>query len=86
LPSQNTANGWAIYVYDMRVADKADTYRTSWFDQRQLTLLDTSKKTQMDVKYIAIFKTIKKVLSKRLDGKTKLAGEKRSPVSEPSLW
>jgi hypothetical protein len=37
------------------------------------------------VKYIAIFKTIKKVLSKRLDGKTKLAGETRSPVSEPSL-
>jgi hypothetical protein len=40
----------------------------------------------MYVKYIAIFKTIKKVLSERLDGKAKLASEKISPVSEPSLW
>tara|TARA_B110000263_G_scaffold128870_1_gene112062 strand:+ start:839 stop:1045 length:207 start_codon:yes stop_codon:yes gene_type:complete len=68
LLSQNPAYGWAIYIYDVCVADEADTYLTPRFDQRQLTLSDPSKEAEMDVEYIATIKTIKKVLSKRLDG------------------
>ena len=36
----------------------------------------------MDVKHIAIFKTIKKVLSERLDCKTKLACEEEKPLEQ----
>jgi hypothetical protein len=86
LSSQNPANGRAIYIYDVCVADEADTYRTPRFDQRQLTLSDSSKEAEMDVEYIATIKTIKKVLSKRLNGKTKLPGEKKGPVNKPTLW
>ena len=40
---QNPANGRAIYIYDVCVVDEADTYRTPRFNQRQLTLSDSSK-------------------------------------------
>jgi hypothetical protein len=67
LSSQNPANGWAIYINDVCVADEADTHSTARFDQRQLTLSYPSKEAEMNVEYIATIKSIKEVFSKRLD-------------------
>ena len=54
-------------------------------ESRGTPLPDPSKETEMDVEYSATVKTIKKVLSERLDGKAKLPGEKTGAFGEPTL-